>query len=438
MARELQLLLILALVILASKYAGHLSRRMNQPVVFGEILIGLILGPSLLNVLHWPIFPGSSAWLQETITLFAHVGVLLLMFIAGLETDLDQMRQVGKAALVSASAGVIAPLVLGTGSALLLGIPPLEALFIGVVLTATSVSISAQTLMELGQLKSREGMTILGAAVIDDVLGIIVLSFLLAFGAVHAPGVAATLPQSLTTAVAALFRAPAAAQFLQVPMTLVLMTAFFVGTILVSKLLPRLFAWAEGLHASHMIPALALSVVFVLSVGAEAIGQVAAITGAFMAGVLLARTAYRQQIVDSIHPFTYALFVPIFFISIGLGADLHLVGGGSWLLTGTIVVVAIVSKIAGCGLGARACGLSHTESLRVGVGMISRGEVGLIVAQIGLSSGIIAMPVYTAIIVMVLATTIVTPLLLRRCYPRTLEREAEVYESVATLVEEPI
>jgi Kef-type K+ transport system membrane component KefB len=183
MTQELLLLLFLAITIAVCKYAGHLSQRfLNQPIVFGEILAGLLLGPTLLNIFHWPVFREAAPWLHDHITSLASLGVLLLMFVAGLETDLNQMRKVGKSAFWTAFCGVILPLVAGALVAHAFGIGLSEAIFIGTILTATSVSISAQTLMEIGQLSSRQGMTILGAAVIDDVMGIIVLSFVIAFG----------------------------------------------------------------------------------------------------------------------------------------------------------------------------------------------------------------------------------------------------------------
>ncbi|HEX2952229.1 MAG TPA: cation:proton antiporter [Armatimonadota bacterium] len=167
MTHELLLLLLLAILITICKFAGHLSQRyLKQPVVFGEILAGLVLGPTLCNIFGWSVFRDAAPWLHDHITTLANLGVLLLMFVAGLESDLEQMRKVGKAAFWTALCGVIVPLIAGAAVSRCFGIGLREAIFIGAVLTATSVSISAQTLMEIGQLTSRPGMTILGAAVV--------------------------------------------------------------------------------------------------------------------------------------------------------------------------------------------------------------------------------------------------------------------------------
>jgi len=439
MSDELQLLLLLAIIIAASKFAGHLSQRyLNQPVVFGEILAGLLLGPTLLNIFGWPIFQPASpeSWrLHDHVDALAQVGVLLLMFIAGLETNLEQMRKVGITAISTAICGVILPLLGGFIAARAFGLNMTEAVFIGAVLTATSVSISAQTLMELGRLRSREGMTIMGAAVIDDVLGIIVLSFVIALGARHltdVPGVHhESLAEIFSGSLSGLLGIPGSGAVLQIVLVIVLMIVFFGAAISVgSRYLDRVLSWTDKLNASHIIPAAALVLVFLFAITAEYFGQVAAITGAYIVGVFLARTRHAKTLEHTIHPFTYALFVPIFFMSIGLGTNAVEALRSGMLFTLVIVGVAILTKIAGCGFGARLTGLNRMEATRVGVGMISRGEVGLIVAQIGVSYHLIQQPIYAALIIMVLVSTIVTPVLLRLTTPRVKEVDTQVFESV--------
>jgi len=439
MSDELQLLLILAIIVTASKIAGHLSQRyLNQPVVFGEILAGLLLGPTLLNIFGWPVFQPSSteSWrLHDHVDALAKVGVLLLMFIAGLETNLEQMRKVGTTAISTAICGVILPLIGGFIAACAFGLNMTEAIFIGAVLTATSVSISAQTLMELGRLRSREGMTIMGAAVIDDVLGIIVLSFVIALGASHATDLAGVHHKSLaeifSASLSRILGIPDAGAVLQIVLVIVLMIVFFGVAISVgSRYLDGVLRWADRLNASHIIPAAALVLVFLFAIAAEYFGQVAAITGAYIVGVFLARTQHAKNIEHTIHPFTYALFVPIFFMSIGLGTNAVKALQSGLLFTLVIVGVAVLTKIVGCGLGARLAGLNRLEATRVGVGMISRGEVGLIVAQIGISYHLIQQPVYAALIIMVLVSTIATPVLLRLITPRVKEVDTQVFESV--------
>jgi Kef-type K+ transport system membrane component KefB len=416
MTHSLQLLLLLALIIAAAKLAGALANRIGQPAVFGEILVGLLLGPTLLNMLGWPLFappapevePG--AGLLAAVRDFAEIGVLLLMFVAGLETDVDELRRVGRVAFWSAFGGVVLPMAGGVATAAAFGLPIFwEGLFIGTILTATSVSISAQTLIELGALRTREGSTILGAAVIDDVMGIIVLSLVVAFAKAADTGVDA----------------------LAVVLVGVRVAVFFAAGVFAGRWFTPLLRWATRLEVSQALLAAVLIVAFVYAWAAEYLGSVAAITGAYLAGVLVAQTPFKGQVDRGIHPLTYSMFVPIFFISIGLQANGRELGARA-MFTVVLVVVAIAAKALGCGLFARLFGFSTGESIRVGVGMISRGEVGLIAAGYGLANGIIGRDVFSASVIMVLATTMVTPPLLRLTFPRPPRPvEVAVEETVA-------
>ncbi len=279
-----------------------------------------------------------------------------------------------------------------------------EGIFIGTILTATSVSISAQTLMELGALRSREGTAILGAAVIDDVMGILVLSV-----------------------VAALARAGGDAGFASIGLTLVRLTAFFIVAWFAGRLFAPILRVAQRLGVSQGLLSAVLVVALLYAWGAEYLGGVAAITGSYLAGLLFAQTRYKEAIDQGIHPLTYSVFVPVFFVSIGLQANARELGTQvSFVLV--LVAVAIVAKAAGCGIAARLAGFNTQESVRVGVGMISRGEVGLIVAGYGLTNGIIGRDVFSASVVMVLATTMVTPPLLKLTFPSRRLREAPVVE----------
>jgi Kef-type K+ transport system membrane component KefB len=416
MTHSLQLLLLLALIIAAAKLAGALANRIGQPAVFGEILVGLLLGPTLLNMLGWPLFappapevePG--AGLLAAVRDFAEIGVLLLMFVAGLETDVDELRRVGRVAFWSAFGGVVLPMAGGVATAAAFGLPIFwEGLFIGTILTATSVSISAQTLIELGALRTREGSTILGAAVIDDVMGIIVLSLVVAFAKAADTGVDA----------------------LAVVLVGVRVAVFFAAGVFAGRWFTPLLRWATRLEVSRALLAAVLIVAFVYAWAAEYLGSVAAITGAYLAGVLVAQTPFKGQVDRGIHPLTYSMFVPIFFISIGLQANGRELGARA-MFTVVLVVVAIAAKALGCGLFARLFGFSTGESIRVGVGMVSRGEVGLIAAGYGLANGIIGRDVFSASVIMVLATTMVTPPLLRLTFPRPPRPvEVAVEETVA-------
>jgi Kef-type K+ transport system membrane component KefB len=422
MSHTLQLLLLLAFFVVAAKLAGAAANRIGQPAVFGEILIGLLLGPTLLDVLSWPIFratPGAvghglePSSLLATIRDLAEIGVILLMFIAGAETDLDEMKRVGRVALWAAFGGVAFPMLGGAMVAGWFGYPILwQGIFIGTILTATSVSISAQTLIELGALKSKEGSTILGAAVIDDVMGIIVLSI-----------------------VVALARAGGAADLGGIAFMMVRIALFFAGAILVGRALPTIARFADRLEVSQGLLAIVLAVAFAYAWGAEYLGGVAAITGSYLAGLIFAQTRYKKQIDEAIHPLTYSFFVPVFFISIGLQANSRDLGARAAFAV-TLILVAIVTKAFGCGLFARLAGFGTKASLRVGAGMISRGEVGLIVAGYGLANGLIDRDVFSASVVMVLATTMVTPPLLKATFPTRRGREVVVEETIGGPPEE--
>lgn len=423
MSHLLQILVLLALVVATAKLAGAAATRIGQPAVFGELLVGLLLGPTVLNVLAWPMFAppaletvgGSPPAPLGLLTDLADVGVILLMLVAGLETDLDQMRKVGTAAFWSAAGGVVLPMIGGILTAAAFGMPVFwTGIFVGTILTATSVSISAQVLMELGVLRSKEGSTILGAAVIDDVMGIIVLSVVVAFA--QAGG--GTSP----------------AQMFLIAGRMVL---FFGAAILFGRFFERILAWGDALEVSQGLLATVAVLAFFYAWAAEYVGQVAAITGSYLAGVLLTRTSFKKRIDEGVHPLTYSILVPVFFISIGLRANARELGPHA-LFTLVLVLVAIVGKVVGSGSLARMCGFSNREALRVGVGMISRGEVGLIVAGYGLSHGVIAGDVFSASVLMVLATTMITPPLLRLAYPRVRHRPHIAVEEAFTAIPEEV
>lgn len=418
MPHSLQVVLLLMLVVAAAKLAGALATRVSQPSVFGEILAGVVLGPSALNVLGWPMFaaqPGGLPLLALVQDL-AHIGVLLLMFVAGLETDLDQLRHVGRVAFWAAFGGVLLPLIGGAAVAVLFGLPLYwEAIFVGTILTATSVSISAQTLLELGALRTREGATILGAAVIDDVMGIVLLSVVVALASVSGA---------------------AFDDWWRIPVLLIRIALFFGAAVAGARGLPFALRWASRLGVSQAVLAAALVMMCAYAWLAEYVGAVAAITGAYVAGVVLARTDFKNEIDRGIHPLTYSMFVPMFFISIGLEANARELGPRA-AFTIVLVIVAIVAKMIGSGVCARICGFSTPESVRVGIGMISRGEVGLIVAGYALSHGAIGQDVFSASVMMVLATTVVTPPLLRLVFPHRIGIPAIVEETIGHAPEEP-
>ncbi|HTM25902.1 MAG TPA: cation:proton antiporter, partial [Vicinamibacterales bacterium] len=410
MSHLLQLVLVLALVVASAKLAGAAAVRASQPAVFGEILAGLLLGPTLLNVLGWPVFGASDAAppLLSIVQDLADVGVILLMFVAGLETDVSELRRVGRVAFWSAAGGVALPMAGGIAVASWLGVSIFwEGIFIGTILTATSVSISAQTLMELGVVQSREGSAILGAAVIDDVMGIVVLSVVVAFAQTEGRGGVG-----------------------QVAMILGRIALFFLAAWVVRPHLDRIAGWGDRLGVSQGLLATVLVVALLFAWAAEFIGGVAAITGAYVAGVFLTSSRFKERIDQGVHPVAYSLLVPVFFISIGLRADARTIGAHPALTLG-LIAAAVLGKIAGCGVPARLCGFSPRQSLRVGVGMISRGEVGLIVAAYGLAHHLVGRDVFSAAVLVILVTTMMTPPLLRMTFDRERQGTVTIEEAIA-------
>ncbi|MFA5340064.1 MAG: cation:proton antiporter [Candidatus Omnitrophota bacterium] len=404
MSHILQLLIALSIIIAAAKMMGSLSAAVKQPPVFGEILVGLILGPSVLNMMGWGIFQPHGAEMVpavgEIIHDIAEIGVILLMFIAGLETDIKGILRVGNNAFWAAAGGVVLPLGIGTWFSSAMGFSLSESIFIGTILTATSVSITAQTLMEIGALKSKEGSTILGAAVIDDVMGIIVLSLVVAFSINPSTGASAAANTSSIITLA-----------LQIVLFFVI--AILIGAKFFDKILDR----AVKLTDAHALFAMTLVLCFLYAWAAEYFGRVAAITGAYICGVMLTRSKYFEKIGHSAKTFAYPLFIPVFLIDIGLRADARELGGSAVFAIG-IILIAIVTKAVGCMAGARATGFSSKESFRVGIGMISRGEVGLIIASYGLTHAIIQKDIFSAMVLMVLITTLITPVLLHFVFPK--------------------
>jgi Kef-type K+ transport system membrane component KefB len=401
MAQEfLDFLIALAIVIFAAKLGGYISTRFGQPSVLGELLVGVILGPTILNmVFSWPLFH-EPALLSEALTLMAELGVLLLMLLAGLELHLAELLGSGKVSALSGVLGVLVPLGMGYGTAVLFGVQPDEALFIALTLSATSVSISAQTLMELGVLRTRVGLGLLGAAVFDDILVILLLSigFVLISGS-SSEGVGGVL------------------------MTVGGMVVYLIAAVLIGiYLLPRLAVWVERLPISQGIIAFTLVVTLLFAWAAEVIGSMAAITGAFLVGLFLARTPFRERIERGVTAMAYGFFVPIFFVNIGLAVNMREIGDNALLFAVVITVVAVASKIIGSGLGAIIGGFRRLEALQLGIGMVSRGEVGLIVATFALSEGLLSPANFSIVVFMIIVATLVTPPMLRASFARQVEK----------------
>jgi Kef-type K+ transport system membrane component KefB len=329
---------------------------------------------------------------MEVIAEFGELGVLLLMFIAGLELHLGEMRRNLRVAALAGFMGVLWPILLGWGAGLLFGLGHSVSLFLGLTLGATSVSISAQTLIELKALRSRVGLSLLGAAVFDDILIILFLSVFLALqtGGGDSPGILLIVVRMI--------------------LFLSLSIAFGLWG------LPWIIRKISRLPISHGLLTVSLIIMFTYGIAAEYFGGMAAITGAFLAGLMLARCPEKERFEAGIHALAYGLFVPIFFVNIGLSINLREFRLEAVLLTLVIIVVAIIGKWLGAGWGARLGGLTRIEATQLGAGMISRGEVGLIVADVGVKQGLILENVFSAIVVMVLVTTLITPPILRALF----------------------
>jgi len=404
---SLQILLCIAVVIMTAKLAATAASRLGLPLVLGELLAGVLLGPSVIGI--W-----GQQWMAPIATtalsaggifkILADIGVVLLMFVAGVETDLTMMRRTVRPAFWAATGGVIVPMAGGYFLSKAFGFSTGEAVFIGTILTATSVTITAQALMNLNQLRSKVGSTILGAAVIDDVLGLIVLSVVIAL----APQLAQKGDASWSGVGIIVLR-----------VVICLASMALLGPWLTRFALRK----AAQLHGHHTEAAVALALAMLFAFEAQWLGGMAAITGAYLAGLFVAMTPNRESVSREVQPMLSSFFGPVFFVSIGMEVDAwHISGRLSFFLL--LLLIAVAGKVLGSGLGALGTGFSARESLSVGVGMIPRGEVGLITASLGWSAGLVTRNVYVQAVALVLLTTLLTPGLLRFMFHAQLGKES--------------
>lgn len=383
----------LAIIIAVAKLFGIVARKCKAPQVVGEIIAGLIIGPSILG------------WVSQTDFLIqmAEIGVILLMFSAGLETDIKELMRTGPIAFLIACAGVFIPLIGGTLLYMgFYGVAPwgseafYKAVFIGTIMTATSVSITVQSLREMGKLKGKVGTTILSAAIIDDVIGIIVLTIVVGFKTPDSnPG--------------------------QVVLSTVL---FFVLAIAAGFIFYYIFRRLDMRYPhTRRIPIIGLSFCFALAYIAERYFGIADITGAYVAGIILCSIRDSEYIAEKMDINSYMLFGPVFFASIGLKTNIDSLDASILLFAAAFVCVALITKVVGCGLMARACRFKLNDSLKIGVGMMTRGEVALIVAQKGLSVGLMTPVYFTAVILLIIVSSVATPIILKVLYAK--EPEAQ-------------
>lgn len=371
----MEFLLQLVVIILTTKIAGTVSMKFGQPSVLGEIIIGIIIGPAVLGWIHS----------NELLTTFSELGIIFLMFFAGIETNIHVLKESIKPALSVATMGVILPFIGGFLVGLQFGMDIIHALFLGVVLTATSVSISVQTFRELNFLHTKESTVVLGAAIADDIIGLIILAVML----------------SLTIG-----------QDLSVTSILIKQLLFFTVILCCNKwLLPILNK--RILQSSIQYSAIIFSIVicFTYAYFAEFMG-ISSIIGAFFAGIAFSGTAISKPLNDSVYPTVSILFIPVFFVSIGLEVTFQGFFDQIWFII-ILTLVAVITKIIGAAIGARLAGFAGLSTLIIGIAMVSRGEVALITSKIGLQNGLFTEQYFTPIIIAIVATTLITPPLLK-------------------------
>lgn len=395
---DLHYLLFIALILMSTKVFGLMTKKINLPQVVGALAAGLVLGPGLHLVEE-----------TEFIKNVSEIGVIVLMFSAGLETDIKELKKCGLASFIIALIGVIVPLAGGFGVAYLFNngestLPTsvfLQNIFIGIILTATSVSITVETLKELGKLSTNAGNAIIGAALIDDILGIIAL----------------TVVTSL------------ADPSVEIGKVLLKILLFFVCGGLFGVLFHILFVrWTDRTTAKlHRYNVMSFAFCLLFAYAAEEFFGVADITGAFLAGVLISTSTKIKYISSRFETLSYMLLSPVFFASIGLNVKLTKDSFNSSIIIFTLLllVVAIITKIIGCGIGAKLCRYTTKESIQIGIGMVSRGEVALIVANKGQAVGLMDDRFFAPIVIMVVITTIITPILLKIAFADKAEKKAE-------------
>ena len=389
-------LIDIALILLTTKVFGMITKRLQLPQVVGALIAGLVMGPAMLNIIH------STEFLSQV----SELGVIVMMFTAGLGTSLNDLKQTGKAGFLVALCGVLVPLIGGTILSLFFNTSTdpnafMQNVFIGVVLTATSVSITVEALKEMGKLNTVVGNTILAAALIDDVLGLIALTIVTSIGG------------------------SADANLLVVLLKIV---AFFVLVVVVGIVVKKAMDWyIANVHSTDLqrYPIFAFILCLILSFCAEEFFGVADITGAFAAGLIISTTSKAKYIELKFAPLSYLLLTPIFFASIGLKVELPEMNATIVIFSILLVVVAVLTKWIGCGLGAKLCGLKGHQCEQIGVGMVCRGEVALIVADKGAALGLMPEVFFGPVIIMVVATTILTPILLKFAY-----RKSDAYEDM--------
>lgn len=369
---------ILCLILFATTIASHISRKLGIPAVIGQLLVGVLLGGAGLNWVHPDIL----------VTDFSEIGVILLMFLAGLESDLSLLKKYFRPAILVAVFGIFLPVILGWGTGLGFDVTQKEALFLGIILAATSVSISVEVLKELNVVNTKEGSTILGASVLDDILVVLVLSLSLTFLTGKTEG------------------------SVSLPILILEQIFYFILIFLLVKwIAPFLMRLAEKIYANSAVIIMSLVICLSMSYVADFVG-LSAVIGAFFAGIAVSQTKVQKEVFHNIEALGYSVFIPVFFVSVGLEVTFNSIAD-RWFFILAFTIIAILSKLIGGYIGAKAAGFSTNSSLMVGSGMISRGEMALIILQIGQQSQLIEEGYYSPLVLIILISTLVSPLVLK-------------------------
>ena len=372
---------MLVVILIATLIGGQFSARLKLPAVVGELLAGIIIGPAVFNLVQ----PSG------IIKVFSDIGVIFLMFLAGLDSDIKTLKRLLRPSVLIAAFGMIVPIIIAYMTGILFKFSEVESLFLGLTFSATSVSSSVAVLQEMGRLEGKEGMTILGAAVADDLLSILLLSIVSGLTGVSEPG--SNMGKDLA-------------------LSLLIQAAFLILLVLLSVyVIPRLINLSQRLTLPVPETLVTMIIVAFASWGAEEVG-LSNVIGAFFAGLALNRTSAQKTLKKNFIVIGYSSFIPIFFVSIGL--DMSIKGIlHDFILFIVLVIGGVFSKLVGAGLGAKIAGFSNSSSLLVGTGMVSRGEMALVVAQIGLTNHLLAPAAYSTVIGAIIMTTVISPFLLK-------------------------
>ncbi len=384
-----------ALALIGGRALGHLFDRLKQPAVIGEILAGILLGLLGMYVLYGqeitlfnvPLSMPTLTYDSEEFELFADLGILFLLFITGLETSLSQLKKMEKASALVAIGGVIAPCLLGIGAGVVFGFSLLESVIIGLILVATSVGVTVRTLMDINVLDTNVGATILGAAVIDDVIGVLLLAFVLG-----------TDPPL----------------FVGIKVILFFLIFLYIGL----RVIDRILDLGEKVHLPKAFLSIALAIFLLYSFFADQAG-IAGIIGAFVAGLLIGQTVRSGKIITDVRAIGYGFFIPIFFVWVGTNVDL-----AAFAVVGVfavvVIIVSILGKIVGCSIGAMLAGMTGKESLQVGLGMTPRMELALVIVTAAISHGMIqgsvASQLLATTILLTIVTTVVAPFFIKAMF----------------------